>query len=481
MSIVHFDMQHHTMSRASNGAGAARYLQRLGEFAPSATRVVTYLDRRGEHVVDRQDLVATGTRNLPAWAEGRAEVFFSAATTYERANGRWATAWQATLPRELSPAGQQALVNTFLDTHLQRRPLLWAIHNPQASDGSQQPHVHLLFSERLADGIERPTWQTFRRYNAAHPEQGGARKSIFGHGDVAAPYRLRVSWCTLANVALEREGVTTASLDPRSLDARGLTRAPTRVRTFTTPEGMREHVAIDERTPATRAVEQALAQQWWTERKRALGLTNVHTLDQAALSAQLDAEVRTTPTQAREPARERAEARDAAQAILAALDPWAQERLTRQPPAPPPAPEGPVVANKRSGIYHVQTTDPNFYDIHPKNMVVFQTGAAAEAAGYRAAVNQHYARQTHTRVADVARLERQRDGLLHEATRMRGQRLAVEGRILGTGQALLAGRRAAFPLGGGRTFEGVSTSEDVGGGLHGPGLQWGHETDRGHD
>jgi hypothetical protein len=45
-----------------------------------------------------------------------------------------------------------------------------------ASDGKEQPHVHLMFSDRQQDGIERGPEQFSKRYNAKNPERGGAQK-----------------------------------------------------------------------------------------------------------------------------------------------------------------------------------------------------------------------------------------------------------------------------------------------------------------
>ena len=50
-----------------------------------------------------------------------------------------------------------------------------AIHRVGA-DG-ENPHAHLMYSERGNDGIERRAEQWFRRYNGKPPETGGARKS----------------------------------------------------------------------------------------------------------------------------------------------------------------------------------------------------------------------------------------------------------------------------------------------------------------
>ena len=45
-------------------------------------------------------------------------------------------------------------------------------------DGNDQPHVHLMFNERLQDGIERDPEQYFKRYNSKNSERGGAKKTI---------------------------------------------------------------------------------------------------------------------------------------------------------------------------------------------------------------------------------------------------------------------------------------------------------------
>ncbi|MCI3049250.1 hypothetical protein ML378_26340, partial [Escherichia coli] len=39
-----------------------------------------------------------------------------------------------------------------------------------------QPHAHIMMSQRVNDGIERTPEQYFRRYNARYPERGGAKK-----------------------------------------------------------------------------------------------------------------------------------------------------------------------------------------------------------------------------------------------------------------------------------------------------------------
>ncbi|MGC9237956.1 MAG: MobA/MobL family protein, partial [Thiomonas sp.] len=107
----------------------------------------------------------------------------------------------------------------------------WAIHVPKAADGKEQPHAHIMFSERILDGIERDPEQYFKRYNAKNPEKGGARK---GYGPSAgqtltkdqraAELRdLRGRWQEMCNLYLERAGLD-QRIDMRSYREQGIDR-----------------------------------------------------------------------------------------------------------------------------------------------------------------------------------------------------------------------------------------------------------------
>ena len=87
----------------------------------------------------------------------------------------------------------------FGDTH----PHVWAFHDPLAADGQRQPHVHVLWSSRTLDGIERSPEQFFRRYNRAHPDKGGAAKDrTLGH--FGAVKSSRILYTDVMNCHLER-------------------------------------------------------------------------------------------------------------------------------------------------------------------------------------------------------------------------------------------------------------------------------------
>ena len=95
----------------------------------------------------------------------------------------------------------------------ERLPYTLALH--RGGPAGENPHAHLMFSERGNDGIARTAEQWFKRHNAKAPEQGGARKSRAAKaGDWLAT--TRQAWEQTANRALEQAG-REARIDHRSL------------------------------------------------------------------------------------------------------------------------------------------------------------------------------------------------------------------------------------------------------------------------
>jgi hypothetical protein len=162
----------------------------------------------------REDLVATTSHNLPAWADGKPHTYFAAAERYEGVDRVAFTEWKITLPRELSHRENLALAHDLLDASFgTTHPYTYAFHDPAASDGDRQPHIHVLWSARTLDGIDRQPTQFFKRWNAHHPERGGARKDpALNH--LGAVFAARQMLCDITNVHLEQHGHA-ARLDPR--------------------------------------------------------------------------------------------------------------------------------------------------------------------------------------------------------------------------------------------------------------------------
>src|SRR5579859_44638 len=189
-----------------------------------------YIQREGPFTEERYgEVAARGVANMPEWAREDTAAFWRASDEFERANGNTYREYELALPRELSRGAQIALVQRFAEQELgTARPYQWAIHLSTASDGKEQPHVHLMFSDRQHDGIERGPEQFFKRYNAKNPERGGARKFSYGadKAEAARTYEgIRERWATVQNLALEQAGVE-ARVDHRSLAAQGIHREP---------------------------------------------------------------------------------------------------------------------------------------------------------------------------------------------------------------------------------------------------------------
>jgi len=196
-----------------------------------ATDHANYITRESRHRCDDEDsdLVATGFGNMPAWANGNPLAYWKAADKHERANGAACREWVLALPRELTVEQQQTIVLELIATMIPGKPYQYAIHNPRGSiDGADQPHAHVIYSDRKPDGIERPAEQHFRRYNPVDPASGGCRKDSGGKSPAELNKEvmgLREAWANIQNRALKDAGHNT-HVDHRSLEARGIAREP---------------------------------------------------------------------------------------------------------------------------------------------------------------------------------------------------------------------------------------------------------------
>lgn len=188
-----------------------------------------YISREGKYanVRDGEKLEAKESGNMPAWAAHAPTMFWQAADEHERANGAVYREIEIALPRELTPEQRAELVRDFVRQEIgERHAYTWAIHTPKAKlEGGEQPHAHIMYSERLRDGIDRDPAQYFKRYNAKNPERGGCKKDSAGTEERLQATRER--WAKVQNKHLEMHQHA-ARVDHRSLKAQGLTHAPER-------------------------------------------------------------------------------------------------------------------------------------------------------------------------------------------------------------------------------------------------------------
>ena len=145
----------------------SKYILREDQYAPKNNKL-----EKLEHIEHG---------NMPAWAEHDPKIFWQMADLHERKNGSTYREHIISLPRELNESQRLSLVQDWIKQEIgEKYAYSFAIHNPLALDGKEQPHCHLMFSERLLDGIDRDPDQFFKRYNSKNPEKGGAKKDNTG-------------------------------------------------------------------------------------------------------------------------------------------------------------------------------------------------------------------------------------------------------------------------------------------------------------
>ena len=186
--------------RAPSCVNRFRYITRTAQYA-----------NRNDHENEVVEYVKSG--NMPSFCKDRPDQFWQSAELYERKNGRTATSLVLALPKELSVEQRIELVEKIVQevTAEYNFPYTVAIHNhPSEITGEDQPHLHLMYSERSVDEHDRTADQFFKRYNDKHPENGGAQKitaDVRGEGKDLVNL-IRASGEVLINESLEQHAPT---------------------------------------------------------------------------------------------------------------------------------------------------------------------------------------------------------------------------------------------------------------------------------
>lgn len=114
-----------------------------------------YINREAAYA-KRGDCIFSA-HQLPSWAKNNPKKFFQAADKYEGANRRRYVEIEFSLPNELSKVEDyKKIIDKFLDLHLKNHYYAYAIHEKLgAFSGERHPHVHIMFSERMIDDVEK--------------------------------------------------------------------------------------------------------------------------------------------------------------------------------------------------------------------------------------------------------------------------------------------------------------------------------------
>lgn len=184
----------------------------VGQSAAAACRYDTRANHR-----DKSDLAMTGLVNMPSWAHADPTVFWKAADEFERANGMVARRSILSFPNQLPESEYENYIREWLSRNVPNCPASWAIHNDPVAD-PQNPHCHILISERMSDGIVRPPELFFKRYNLKDPSEGGCKKADIGSSRKDWLLQARASWASILNKHLPLD----QQVSHLSNDARGL-------------------------------------------------------------------------------------------------------------------------------------------------------------------------------------------------------------------------------------------------------------------
>ena len=186
-----------TGTRASGQSAAAKY---------------DYISRDGKYAkAGRKEVVHLESGCMPAFASSDARLYWSAADSHERSNGRLFRSLTAALPNTLDASARLELSRRFAaQVTGGELPYTLALHAGRSKKAGvdDNPHLHLVFSERVNDGLERGAEQWFRRAapKKGDPSSGGARKT-----ERTKPRswleETRSAWAGEMNLAFERAGV----------------------------------------------------------------------------------------------------------------------------------------------------------------------------------------------------------------------------------------------------------------------------------
>ena len=194
-----------------------------------ASSHVDYINRE-KAFANRGDCIFNAHK-LPHWADDDPKIFFAAADKYEGKTNRRYVEIEFALPNELSSVEQyKQIIEPFLDLHLKNHYYTYAIHDKigSLSNGQRHPHVHIMFSERLIDGVEKTQErepQNFFKY----PARKSMNPSFEQRRSHGAPRdrkwcnrtyitQMRADFAQIQNDVLEKNGFS-IRVDHRSLRA----------------------------------------------------------------------------------------------------------------------------------------------------------------------------------------------------------------------------------------------------------------------
>ena len=172
----------------------------------SALSHVEYINR--EKAYENRGGCIFHAHHLPKWAHDDPKRFFQAADKYEGVGHRRYVEIEFALPNELKTIEQyRQIIDAFIAKHLSDHYYAYAIHNKMGvmSDGQHHPHVHIMFSERIIDDVEKKQERQAKSFflYPARNKKDGSEPSFEEKWRRGAPKDRK--WCNRQYVCQMRE------------------------------------------------------------------------------------------------------------------------------------------------------------------------------------------------------------------------------------------------------------------------------------
>ena len=134
---------------------AHKILERVQKKQTDSQAHVEYINR--ERAFANRGECIFHAHHLPKWAHNDPKKFFQAADRYEGVGNRRYMEIEFALPNELKTVEQyRQIIDSFISKHLSEHYYAYAIHEKKGMMSDERhPHVHIMFSERLIDDVEK--------------------------------------------------------------------------------------------------------------------------------------------------------------------------------------------------------------------------------------------------------------------------------------------------------------------------------------
>ena len=229
---VRFDFSHEQKNLAQ--LTAKKILENVAEAQKqkSAVSHAEYINR--EKAYENRGGCIFQFHRLPKWAHDDPKKFFQAADEYEGVGHRRYVEIEFALPNELKTVEQyRQIIDAFIAKHLSNHYYAYAIHNKigMMSNGQHHPHVHIMFSERFIDDVEKKKERAAKAFflYPARKKKDGSEPSFEEKWKRGAPkdrkwcnrqyvIEMRADFAQIQNEVLERNGFS-IRVDHRTLQA----------------------------------------------------------------------------------------------------------------------------------------------------------------------------------------------------------------------------------------------------------------------